>query len=338
MQIQKQVHPTLVSKDDGLLYVESLILRLLNSIINSQNNAIGNTSTCVTFHQQSDVEGQIKRLFPQPLDKWSIKRAHEIMAQLKNNKKSRTLGFSGADRAPLKTPVDKFHNLLQKELLHHKTDISVSQYILAVLEFIATDILQLSGHYVRNMTHTEITSQDIRVAMCADKVLMDLFYGDVDEVALGPPPSAGWAHSQTSMAFRFDADAIDSEYGNIGARNTQSYLDAVKELIREERQFKRDLNLIIKVFRDPLIHILDQHDIEKFFANIDELLEFSNDFLFSLEDAIELADEEDCPVGACFEDIAEEQAFDVFEKYADEASSIRKKIHFYQFKLNFIYL
>lgn len=42
--------------------------------------------------------------------------------------------------------------------------------ILCDIQFICFTLLQLTGNYVRNIKHTEITYQDIKVAICADQV------------------------------------------------------------------------------------------------------------------------------------------------------------------------
>ena len=57
-----------------------------------------------------------------------------------------------------------------QELLGYRLDTQVTVCIVAVLEYVAADILKLVGNYVKHIQAKEITEEDVRVSMCADKV------------------------------------------------------------------------------------------------------------------------------------------------------------------------
>ncbi|XP_044515889.1 son of sevenless homolog 2 [Gracilinanus agilis] len=201
-KVQQQVHPNLSAKEDSLYYIEELILQLLNKLCIAQPRTV------------QDVEERVQKTFPHPIDKWAIADAQSAIEKRKR-------------RTPLLLPVDKIHPLL-KEVLGYKVDYHVSLYIVAVLEYISADILKLAGNYVFNIRHYEISQQDIKVSMCADKVLMDMF--DQDDIGL--------------------VSLCEDEPFSSGELN---YYDLVRTEIAEERQYLRELNLIIKVFREAFL-------------------------------------------------------------------------------------
>ncbi|KAK7074473.1 Son of sevenless 1 [Halocaridina rubra] len=273
-KVLKQVHPTLAAKDDALEYVESLILRLLAMLCARP-----------APHTVQDVEERVQRTFPNPIDRWAIGDAQAAIEK-------------GRKKSPLVLPADKAHPLL-RDVLQTKIDYQVTLYIVAVLEYISADILKLAGNYVKNIRHIEVTQQDIRVAMCADKVLMDMFQQDEDNEVSGVVEDPNLDTSLT-------------------------YDELVKDLIQEQKTYIRDLNMIIKVFRDKLQQIpslqdSSVRDLEIIFSNITEIHEFSVNLLGSLEDTLEVTEENESPViGSCFEELAEGAEFDVYGKYASD--------------------
>lgn len=198
-KVQLQVHPNLLAKEDALQHIEALILQLLNKLCVTQPRTI------------ADVEDRVQKTFPNPIDKWAMSDAQAAIEKRKR-------------RNPLLLPVDKIHPLL-KEVLGYKIDYNVCLYIVAVLEYIAADILKLAGNYVSNIRHYEISQQDITVSMCADKVLMDMF--DQEE----------------------EMGLVSQSVEEVSSSGVLTYDDLVRLEIAEERQYLRELDLIIKVFR-----------------------------------------------------------------------------------------
>ncbi|KAG1941710.1 son of sevenless homolog 1 isoform X1 [Pimephales promelas] len=273
-KVLNQVHPKLSSQQEALQYIEGLILVLLNTLCQAQPRTV------------QDVEERVQRSFPHPIEKWAIADAQAAIEKRKR-------------RNPLALPVDKIHPLL-KEVLGYKIDHQVSVYIVAVLEYISADILKLAGNYVRNIRHYEISQQDITVAMCADKVLMDMFHQVEEDISVFP--------------------LMDEEPS---ASEEQMYYDLVKAFMAEVRQYLRDLNLIIKVFREPFNSnnmLFSSHDVENIFSRIVDIHEVTVKLLGLIEDTVEMTDETSPHplVGYCFEDLAEELAFDPYETYAQD--------------------
>ncbi|XP_072222142.1 son of sevenless homolog 2 [Leuresthes tenuis] len=282
-KVQQQVHPNLTAKEDALQHIEELILQLLNMLCVAQPRSV------------QDVEERVQKTFPHPIDKWAIADAQAAIEKRKR-------------RNPLLLPVDKIHPLL-KEVLGYKVDYHVSLYIVAVLEYISADILKLAGNYVGNIRHYEISQQDIKVSMCADKVLMDMFEQDED------------------IGLMSQCTEEPSSSGEL------TYDDLVRLEIAEERQYLRELDLIIKVFRHHFLSntkIFTAQDVEVIFSNILDIHELTVKLLGLIEDAVEMtADGSPHPlVGSCFEDLAEEQAFDPYETLSQDILSKDFHEHF----------
>lgn len=101
-----------------------------------------------------------------------------------------------------------------------------------------------------------------------------------------------------------------------------SYEDVVKELIHEEKQYQRDLHMIIRVFREELVKIVKESwELDPIFANIFDIYELTVTLLGSLEDVIEMSQEQPPYIGNCFEELAEGEEFDVYTRYAKDITS-----------------
>lgn len=111
---------------------------------------------------------------------------------------------------------------------------------------------------------------------------------------------------------------LDSDPSDL-SKQEQTYDEVVKEFIIDEKKYLRDLHMITKVFRDRLAkhHIATPYELEVIFSNINDLIELTLTLIGSLEDNLEMTEEGKPPaVGTCFEELAEAEEFEVYEKYA----------------------
>lgn len=374
LQILSKVHPELEVDDEALLYIESIVFKLVKLLIAS------------TPHSVQELEERLLKLFPPPLNKWANSRANSVLNECcdpqcnsSSLNSSNTLGSGGGAGAgdkkkkkilPLQIQhnnnnnisnnnreifancsliispiIDKMLDLLSKEILQYKIDMQMNIYLCSFFEYMATDILKLAGNYVKNIRNERIHAQDVRIAINADTMLIDLLFGEEDDYD---------RHHEISNLSGFPEDTCED-----GTDDEKITYDIVaKDLIHEEKQFIKDLNFIIKVFREPFIKLLNspaslpntptspssfsdhhhqhQHhshhhqqekplivekDIDDMFSNINDIYEYSVNFLGLVEDAMEMNGDENSEaigIGMCFEEMAENMEFEVFERYAQD--------------------
>ncbi|XP_062140186.1 protein son of sevenless [Drosophila sulfurigaster albostrigata] len=277
-KVLEQVNPNVTAKEDALLYVENLCVRLLAKLC-----------TKPLPHSVQDVEEKVNKSFPVPIVQWALKEANEVI----NSKKRKSL-----------LPTERVHTLLQKDVLQYKIDNSVSAYLVAVLECISSDILKMAAEYVCNISHCEIVKEDLEVVMNAERVLdmLDMLDQSSEQLKCNMLPSPLSLPTQRASA---------------------TYEETVKELINDEKQYQRDLHMIIRVFREELVKIArDPKELEPIFSNIMDIYEVTVTLLGSLEDVIEMSQEQNAPcVASCFEELAEAEEFDVYKKYAYDVTS-----------------
>ena len=112
---------------------------------------------------------------------------------------------------------------------------------------------------------------------------------------------------------------LDPDPTDFNKQELQGYDEIVKEFIIAEKRYLRDLHMITKVFRDLLAkhHIATISELEDIFSNINDVTELTLTLIGSMEDTLEMTEQGNVPaVGTCFEELAEAEEFEVYDKYA----------------------
>jgi son of sevenless-like protein len=249
-------------------------------------------------HSITDVESHVQSTFAHPIDVWSLSEAQEKMER-----------YAVRKRGVFLFPIEKLYHLLVKEVFGYKVDITVVQFIMAILDYVAADILKLAGNFVKNTRKNSciIVLKDVHVSMSADPALQALF-----------------KPLQSSIIENIPGLSI-SDIEMVTDRSSMKYDELLRDLRENESQFIRQLNLILKVFQPVFVEsqsLFPSDEVEVIFEPVADVYDLSMQLLTSIEEMIEMASEMEegtryPQIGFCFEEVAESDDFSVYLYYTE---------------------
>jgi len=157
-KIQQSHRKSLTLSEDGHSYLEKLLHQFVISLI-----------TPSIPKNIQEAHEKIAQKVPEPLCTGLLEGLQE------NGEKSR--------KKPLMS-VDKVQQIIKDHTSVAHVEKNVFIFFAAVLEYMLSDILKLTVSYIDNfsVTRTKLTEQDVKIAMFADKVLVNIFQNDETEL------------------------------------------------------------------------------------------------------------------------------------------------------------
>lgn len=303
-KIASQMNPEAYNIEQAAMDdVESLLMHLLLKLTVTKPITV------------SDVQNFVLKTFPKPINTWAVEKMDKDLCQQVPGGSTVSAKFTKRiSKEKRAFAQHKIQNFL-KEIFGYKPEVQTALAVVSLLEYVASDVLKLVFNYVRNIRHNRISQQDLRVALSADTVLMELFFCNDEEAS--------------NVLNSNDISYLTSVEAQKQLDQCTSYLQAVKDLIHEETQYLRDLNLIVLVFKRAFEDALTQdgtksdlevrETVDKIFNNIADVRDFTTNFLSLLEDTLEMRRDESQPlVGACFVEMAQTYEFFVYRTYIEE--------------------
>ena len=135
-KILRQHSEHLIAVHEALEHVESLLLKLLGVLTVRPSPVV-----------VADIEDRVIRTFSSPLDKNTLTYAQTVLDK-------------GKRKSNLCLPIDKAHVVLKDVLQNHRLDDQVTLFIIAILEYVATDILKVNYRICKKMSLSEVTQAD----------------------------------------------------------------------------------------------------------------------------------------------------------------------------------
>jgi son of sevenless-like protein len=130
-------------------------------------------------------------------------------------------------------------------------------FVCALLEFLASEILQLAGRFVSNCRHFRVSPSDVRVAMHSNIPLMEMFFSssslttrsnfNFNSSERGEEETSSsrnsFFSSHSFLASSSSSSSSNAREENFALKSALTYQEIVKNLLHEERQFQRELQV-----------------------------------------------------------------------------------------------
>jgi histone H2A len=189
-KVLAQVHPDASIKSDTKSQVNFIINKLASALINSANGLahLSNKATLSDRH----IEAAVREVLPGELSKHAVAEGTKAVTKYRSHDammgKEVGVKTSSSVKSGLQFPIGKVRTLLKgctklqkvvndgssridKAGCDRRITATAPIYLAAVLEYVAAEVLELSGNAARRNKHQRITARDLLLAIDNDEEL-----------------------------------------------------------------------------------------------------------------------------------------------------------------------
>lgn len=174
-KVLKQVHPDTGVSKKAMNQVNSLIQYVFEIIVEQANRLLrmGKTATITS----RDIQYAVLLVLPGEIAKHAVSDGSKAVTKFSYNeeeKKKSKKRVTKSKLAGLQFPVGRIFRMMKLYLNGPRVGAGAPIYLAAVMEYLAAEVLELSGNAARDAKHNRITPRDIFLAIHNDTELASL--------------------------------------------------------------------------------------------------------------------------------------------------------------------